>query len=436
MADRICVMNHGRIEQIGSPQEVYYRPANEYVARFFGDNNLIEVTLRPERRRLPRSSTPPSGAFRCVADGVSRRSPRRAPASCSSARRRSLSAPPTENLPIVCAYASRRSSFVGPVSQVRVRAAGRARRDADGQAAEPRRRACRSASAARREVGWSDARMSPGHGIAPAALRRTRARTSGSARSGSLTTALAYALPAVFILVPLVLFLIQSFFYVEHGEIVRAADARATTSASSPTRPSCRSSCAPACSALGVAAICVALRLSGRLSAREPAGPAEIRADARLRHPAADELHHQDLRDPRDPRRQRLPQPHAALPRHHRPAAHLPDLQPQRRAADAVGDPPALRDPADLHRARAHPAQHARRLRRSRRLVLADLPRASSGRSACRARSSARPSPSCWRSAISSRRRWSAARAASPSAASSTASSASPSTGRSARRSR
>jgi spermidine/putrescine transport system ATP-binding protein len=45
MADRICVMNHGRIEQIGSPEEVYYRPLNEYVARFFGDNNLIDVSV-------------------------------------------------------------------------------------------------------------------------------------------------------------------------------------------------------------------------------------------------------------------------------------------------------------------------------------------------------------------------------------------------------
>ena len=79
----------------------------------------------------------------------------------------------------------------------------------------------------------------------------------------------------------------------------------------------------------------------------------------------------------------------------------LPHLQPQRRPPDARRDPPALRDPADLHRARAHPAEHPRRLRRSRRLVLADVPRASSGRSACKARSSARPSPSCWRSAIS-----------------------------------
>ena len=45
MADRICVMNHGVIVQIGSPKEVYYRPGSEYVARFFGDNNLIEGSL-------------------------------------------------------------------------------------------------------------------------------------------------------------------------------------------------------------------------------------------------------------------------------------------------------------------------------------------------------------------------------------------------------
>lgn len=41
MADRICVMNDGRIQQLGSPLEVYYRPRTEFVARFFGDNNLI-----------------------------------------------------------------------------------------------------------------------------------------------------------------------------------------------------------------------------------------------------------------------------------------------------------------------------------------------------------------------------------------------------------
>ena len=47
MADRICVMNAGRIQQIGSPHEVYYRPGCEFVAKFFGDNNLIAGTLGP-----------------------------------------------------------------------------------------------------------------------------------------------------------------------------------------------------------------------------------------------------------------------------------------------------------------------------------------------------------------------------------------------------
>src|SRR5258708_39560407 len=41
-----------------------------------------------------------------------------------------------------------------------------------------------------------------------------------------VTTVLAYALPGLFILLPLVLFLVQSFFYVEHGDIVRALTLR------------------------------------------------------------------------------------------------------------------------------------------------------------------------------------------------------------------
>ncbi len=36
LGDRIAVMNRGRIEQIGSPQEVYFRPANRFVAEFLG----------------------------------------------------------------------------------------------------------------------------------------------------------------------------------------------------------------------------------------------------------------------------------------------------------------------------------------------------------------------------------------------------------------
>lgn len=45
MADRICVMQSGRIRQLGTPHELYYRPNCEFVARFFGENNLLPGTL-------------------------------------------------------------------------------------------------------------------------------------------------------------------------------------------------------------------------------------------------------------------------------------------------------------------------------------------------------------------------------------------------------
>jgi iron(III) transport system ATP-binding protein len=43
MADRIVVMNAGRIEQIGTPQEVYDRPNSRFVARFIGGSNVIDA---------------------------------------------------------------------------------------------------------------------------------------------------------------------------------------------------------------------------------------------------------------------------------------------------------------------------------------------------------------------------------------------------------
>ncbi len=45
MADRIAVMNHGRIEQLGTPTELYERPATAYVAGFLGHSNLIAGTV-------------------------------------------------------------------------------------------------------------------------------------------------------------------------------------------------------------------------------------------------------------------------------------------------------------------------------------------------------------------------------------------------------
>ena len=55
MSDRIAVFNEGRIEQIGTPAEVYERPANEFVAGFVGVSNVLERdgrrVHRPARRR-------------------------------------------------------------------------------------------------------------------------------------------------------------------------------------------------------------------------------------------------------------------------------------------------------------------------------------------------------------------------------------------------
>jgi putative spermidine/putrescine transport system ATP-binding protein len=57
MSDRIAVLNQGEIEQIGSPVEVYERPATAFVAGFIGVSNVIErdghqITIRPEKITL------------------------------------------------------------------------------------------------------------------------------------------------------------------------------------------------------------------------------------------------------------------------------------------------------------------------------------------------------------------------------------------------
>jgi ABC-type Fe3+/spermidine/putrescine transport system ATPase subunit len=57
MSDRIAVMNAGRIEQVGSPTEIYERPRTRFVADFIGEINLMEESgraraLRPEKIRL------------------------------------------------------------------------------------------------------------------------------------------------------------------------------------------------------------------------------------------------------------------------------------------------------------------------------------------------------------------------------------------------
>ncbi len=45
LSDRVVVMSHGRIEQVGAPLEIYNRPTTEFVASFVGQLNLLPVTM-------------------------------------------------------------------------------------------------------------------------------------------------------------------------------------------------------------------------------------------------------------------------------------------------------------------------------------------------------------------------------------------------------
>ena len=61
MSDRIAVMHQGRLEQVGTPEDVYLRPCTRFVAGFLGPVNWIgAVGLRPEAIRVERAA-PPAG---------------------------------------------------------------------------------------------------------------------------------------------------------------------------------------------------------------------------------------------------------------------------------------------------------------------------------------------------------------------------------------
>ncbi|WP_433996955.1 ABC transporter ATP-binding protein [Agromyces mangrovi Wang et al. 2018] len=77
LSDRIAVFNAGRIEQLGTPAELYERPASRFVADFVGTSNLFDAALssallgrdgehsvRPEKVQIARGDATPSGEHR------------------------------------------------------------------------------------------------------------------------------------------------------------------------------------------------------------------------------------------------------------------------------------------------------------------------------------------------------------------------------------
>ena len=78
MADRVVLLNAGRIEQDGTPVELYETPANTFVARFIGTPpmNLLKLDAarrrrRHRRHRRPGACCPASARAACSACGPS-----------------------------------------------------------------------------------------------------------------------------------------------------------------------------------------------------------------------------------------------------------------------------------------------------------------------------------------------------------------------------
>ena len=121
MSDRLAVMRHGRLVQIGTPREVYDTPADEYVADFLGVANVVSgdvdtdgrVSVLGARCRLTPAAAGPTGPARFVVR------PERVEVEAYDDARGELESDVVRVHGIV-----ERTVFVGAVSQVYVRVAG------------------------------------------------------------------------------------------------------------------------------------------------------------------------------------------------------------------------------------------------------------------------------------------------------------------------
>jgi putative spermidine/putrescine transport system ATP-binding protein len=70
MSDRIAVFNRGKIEQIGSPREIYDQPHSRFVAQFIGETNLVEGTLAENGASGATVALPGGGHIRVQPSGA------------------------------------------------------------------------------------------------------------------------------------------------------------------------------------------------------------------------------------------------------------------------------------------------------------------------------------------------------------------------------
>ncbi|MCP4403959.1 MAG: ABC transporter ATP-binding protein [bacterium] len=69
LSSRIIVMNEGKIEQVGTPEEIYEKPATSFVAKFVGFDNHLKGTIQEQKGDILFVQLP-NGVLRCRANGT------------------------------------------------------------------------------------------------------------------------------------------------------------------------------------------------------------------------------------------------------------------------------------------------------------------------------------------------------------------------------
>ncbi len=68
MSDRICLMNNARIEQMGSPRDLYFKPKTTFAADFLGESNLLDASIRSIDATTITMTTPSGTALTAARD--------------------------------------------------------------------------------------------------------------------------------------------------------------------------------------------------------------------------------------------------------------------------------------------------------------------------------------------------------------------------------
>ena len=165
MSDRIAVMHAGKVEQLGSPEELYERPATRFVADFIGTTNLLQGTVE---------GVDGDGRLVALGGGARRAAARRAPRGAGRRAQR----PPRDHRCAPCQRPIRRApSRGGRVEQVAylggtVRYMSERPGDSSVSAVAPKTGiACRSAV---RGLAWPAHESARARRVRPIAGRRSR----------------------------------------------------------------------------------------------------------------------------------------------------------------------------------------------------------------------------------------------------------------------